>query len=285
VAIEGQRFCRSCGANLGAIVDVMEDRRAALDFESLKSDLRDLGVSLRAGFEGARSNIKPPWTSKLPSAANIRKQAVAVAPMPRGLATIVRQRREASTRKYSLQQATLSLLGGSATCGVLYYFLNHAVNSGFVTSVINSITALNPKIQLGGAEQIVSLLWVFGLIGIAKGAGHVINAIFFGPPKDVAALPLPEVVSAPPVVAPPIAPSMVSDPGRYVATPSSSPTTNELENAPQSSVTIVPHLMQGFAICFAGQPQLVGETDALLLLFQIKNYALAFRLDSLQCNP
>jgi hypothetical protein len=236
VAIEGQRFCRSCGANLGAIVDVMGDRRSALDFESLKSDLRDLGVSLRAGFEGARSNIKPPWTSKLPSAANIRKHAGAVAPMPQGLATIVRQRREASTRKYSLQQATLSILGGAASCGVLYYFLNHAVDSGFVTSIINSITALNPKIQLGGSEQVVRLLWVFGLIGIAKGAGHLINAIFFGPPKEVVA-PQPQFVSAPPVVEPPIAPSMVSDPGRYVATPSPSATTNELENAPQSSVT------------------------------------------------
>jgi hypothetical protein len=239
VAIDGQRFCRSCGANLGAIVDVMEDRRAALDFESLKSDLRDLGVSLRAGFEGARSNIKQPWTSKLPSAASLRKQAGTVAPMPPGLATIVRQRREASTRKYSLQQATLSILGGAASCGVLYYFLNHAVDSGFVASVINSLTALNPKIALGGAEQVVRMLWVFGLIGIAKGAGHLLNAIFFGPPKEIA-VPPPQFVSAPPVVEPAIAPSMISDPGRYVATPSSSattPTTNELENAPQSSVT------------------------------------------------
>jgi hypothetical protein len=233
VAIEGQRFCRSCGANLGAILDVMEGKRAALDFESLKSDLRDLGVSLRAGFEGARSNIKPPWTSKLPSAASIRRQAATMGPpVPQGLATIVRQRKEASTRKYSLQQATLSILGGAASCGVLYYFLNHAADSGFVTSVINSVAALNPKIELGGLEQVVRLLWVFGLIGIAKGAGHLINAILFGPSKEIAAPPSPLVIT-PPAVAPTIAP----DPGRYVATPSPSATTNELENAPQSSVT------------------------------------------------
>ena len=146
VAIEGQRFCRSCGANLGAIVDVMEDRRAALDFESLKSDLRDLGASLRAGFEGARSNIKSPWTAKLPSAASIRRGAATAAPsIPQTLPTIIRQRKEASTRKYSLQQATLSILGGAASCGVLYYFLNHAADSGFVSSIVTSNPESNSK--------------------------------------------------------------------------------------------------------------------------------------------
>jgi hypothetical protein len=211
----------------------MEDRRAALDFESLKSDLRDLGASLRAGFEGARSNIKSPWTAKLPSAASIRRGAATATPsIPQTLPTIIRQRKEASTRKYSLQQATLSILGGAASCGVLYYFLNHAADSGFVSSIVTSITALNPKLQLGGAEQVVRLLWVFGLIGVAKGVGHLINAIFLGPPKEVAAPPPPAVLASP-VIAPPIA----TDSSRYVATPSESATTNELENQPQSSVT------------------------------------------------
>src|SRR5262249_37179442 len=147
------------------------------------------------------------------------------------VATVIKTRKEASTRKYSLQQATLSILGGAASCTVLYYFLNHAVNSGFVTSVINSVTAVNPKLQLGGLEQVVRLLWVFGLIGIAKGVGHLINAVFLGPSKEIPAPapPLQPAAPAPPVVA--------TDSSRYVATPSTSATTNELENSPQSSVT------------------------------------------------
>ena len=51
-------LCRQCGANLGAIVDAMEGRRGPVDFERLKVDLKDLGTSLRTGFEQAHKEFK-----------------------------------------------------------------------------------------------------------------------------------------------------------------------------------------------------------------------------------
>src|SRR5262245_10606420 len=57
-AVEGQRYCRTCGMSLGVILDAMEGKRPGpIDFETLKSDLKDLGSSLRAGFEQASATF------------------------------------------------------------------------------------------------------------------------------------------------------------------------------------------------------------------------------------
>src|SRR5262249_5725927 len=56
--VHGQHFCRNCGTNLRVIMDAIEGKRSPLDFETLKRDLRDLGSSLRTGFEEASAAIK-----------------------------------------------------------------------------------------------------------------------------------------------------------------------------------------------------------------------------------
>ncbi len=50
-AVEGQRYCRQCGTNLGVILDAMDGKTVTVDFETLKKDLRQLGQSLRSSFE------------------------------------------------------------------------------------------------------------------------------------------------------------------------------------------------------------------------------------------
>ena len=68
--------------------------------------------------------------------------------------------------------------------GVLYYFCNEAANSGLAASIVNSIPAVHPQLQLTGVEPVFRTLWMFGLLGVAKGAAHLLNGIFFAPKPE-----------------------------------------------------------------------------------------------------
>jgi len=237
-AVEGQRFCRNCGTNLGLILDAMEGKRGPLDFDSLKEDLRQLGSSLRSGFEEARQNIKK--TSRLAKAGGTVCDHV---PAPEISRIRVRERRKGDQnelrysvstpvvapqikikdknnphpRRYSFQQATLSIIGGGASCAVLYYFFNTAASSGLVASLAHSLMKVNPDLDLSGVEPVVRMLWMLGLVGVAKGIAHLINGIFFAPKPERAAVE----TSAP-------APGFVPEPSSY-ATPGAATPTNEFE--------------------------------------------------------
>jgi hypothetical protein len=206
-AVEGQRFCRNCGMNLGVILDAREGQRGPIDFESLKSDLRELGASLRSGFEEARQGIKRTQRFAPPAAPTPpAPPAPATAPVALG-SEWVKPVRAAGTRRYSFQQATLGIIGGAASSGVLYYFCNEAANSGLVASIVNSILAVNPQLELTGVEPVFRTLWMFGLVGVAKGAAHLLNGIFFAPKPERVIVerrpPAPDPVPAPARYIPP----------------------------------------------------------------------------------
>jgi hypothetical protein len=180
-AIPGQRHCRNCGIKLDIIQDAIEGRRGPLDFETLKKDLRDLGSSLRTGFEEAGIKIKQ--TQKL--GKNPRPLAPNAINMPnwtKEFNKALRKVKAANTRKYSLQQATLSLFGGGAIIASWYYLLNVAAESGLLQS-LELIILEHTGHPVTGLVQIVSLLWLFGLIPIARGVAHLINGIFIAPRK------------------------------------------------------------------------------------------------------
>jgi len=134
-AVPGQRHCRNCGIKLDIIQDAIEGRqRSSLDFDTLKKDLRDLGASLRSGFEEASNKIKQ--TQKL--GKNQGRLAPLAANMPnwsKEFDKALRKVKAAHTRKYSLQQATLSLFGGGAIMAVWYYLLTAAVDSGLLENL------------------------------------------------------------------------------------------------------------------------------------------------------
>src|SRR5438105_1260986 len=123
-AVPGQRYCRACGANLGAIWDAVEGKRGQLDFETLKSDLRELGVNLRAGFEQAKENFnkhtnrlnhppRPPgWA---PAQGQVPVSNTTPPEVTRELRRMIKDLRRmiwkvkaANTRKHSLQQGVLA---------------------------------------------------------------------------------------------------------------------------------------------------------------------------------
>src|SRR5574341_1957611 len=180
--VDNQRFCRNCGLKLDIILDAVEGRaRGPLDFENLKRDLRDLGANLRAGFEEASSAIKK--TKKLdknPAPPAPVVQQVLPADWARELNKVVTKVRAAHTRKYSLQQATLSIFGGAAWMAVWYYLLEAATNSGLLSN-LETIILERTDTPIFGLVPVIRMLWMFGLIPVARGVAHLINGIFFAP--------------------------------------------------------------------------------------------------------
>jgi hypothetical protein len=232
-AVEGQRFCRNCGTNLGAIVDAMEGKRGPLDFDSLKEDLRQLGSSLRAGFEEARQNLKK--TQRLSHSATAGEAATPQIKVwgwktgeeekprypakPAAAQVKVKEKHRPRPRKYSLQQAMLSIFSGSAMSAALYYLLNTAAGSGLLGSLERVLLRQDPDFSdVTGLAQVVQALWIVGLIPVAKGVAHLINGIFFAPK------PAGEAADEPPVPAP----GFIPQPPSY-ARIGGSPATNEFE--------------------------------------------------------
>ncbi len=228
--VDNQRFCRNCGLKLDLIVDAVEGRaRGPLDFENLKRDLRDLGANLRAGLEEASSAIKK--TKKLdknPAPPTPVVQQVLPADWARELNKVVTKVRAAHARKYSLQQATLSIFGGAAWMAVWFYLLNAAADSGLLNN-LETIILERTEVPIFGLVPVIRMLWMLGLIPVARGVAHLINGIFFAPKIEKATQEQASFTQ-----------SYVQPPPAYVSavTP---PVTNELENErnpqPQSSVT------------------------------------------------
>lgn len=182
-AARGQRYCRNCGIDLGLIWDAVENKPAnPLDFERLKKDLREFGSSLRSGFEEAGKGIKN--TRRLSQQPGSNQAAGNVQPpnWMREFNKALRKVKAANTRKYSLQQATLSIFSGSAMLIAWNYLLDKAYSSGLLES-LEQVLIQRLDLPIAGLAPVFRLLWVIALIPIARGIGHLINGIFFTPEK------------------------------------------------------------------------------------------------------
>ncbi|HNG32633.1 MAG TPA: hypothetical protein PK012_23345, partial [Blastocatellia bacterium] len=187
------------------ILDAAEGRqRGPIDFETLKNDLRDLGSSLRAGFEQFKGTNRldktPPAQPVNQVPGNYPPPQVYMADLARDLNKSVKREIErevrkglnkvriANTRKYSLQQATLSLFGGGAMMAAWYYILDAAVKSDLFSS-IEQIILNQTGNEIHGLAAIFRLLWLLALIPMARGVAHLFNGIFFAakpepPPQE-----------------------------------------------------------------------------------------------------
>lgn len=193
-AVAGQRYCRQCGTNLGVIVDAMEGRRGAADFERVKADLKDLGTSLRSGLEQVHQEFKKKqhehrqrhhgkpqdWISDVANTASSAVNDVTTAifsspPKPKP----EKPKRSRESRRYHLQKGILSIFTGSASAGAYYLLLQTAAQSGLLANLEQLILQRNPN--LTGLVPVVQMLWVFCLIPVATGIGHLINGMFFAP--------------------------------------------------------------------------------------------------------
>ena len=179
--VEGQRFCKNCGMKVGVILDAIADRpHSQFDFDSLKRDLKELGSSLRSGFEEATS-IKR--TRKLEGGVQSSAQGANPVQMPnwsREFNKALNNVKAAHSRKYSLQLATLSILGGGAWMAVWYRLLAVAEESGLLRS-IESIILQETGAQIYGLSEFLRVIWLLGAIPVARGVAHLINGIFIAP--------------------------------------------------------------------------------------------------------
>ncbi len=230
-AVEGQQFCRNCGLNLGIIVDSMEGKRGPLDFETLKRDLRDLGANLRAGFEeveGAAKRTKRLDQQQGPAAPS----QLSLPELKRELKKEAKRIKAAESRTLSLQKATLSIFGGGIAMAAWFYLLQAIARPEVVANVERTIMQANPgipELNLAVYIPIVKLLWLFGLVPVARGVAYLLNGIFFAPKPD----PEPEIVYAYPPTQPAMAP-----PPAYVSAVSPPPT-NEFAAPPPQQQSIV----------------------------------------------
>jgi hypothetical protein len=203
-AVPGQRYCRKCGANLGAILDVMEGKRGQIDFETLKSDLLQLGMNLRVGFEQAKESFKNQTNqlqTPVPPATRGQTPAPTLAPPPLGNTAappeVIREMRRtikelrrlfnkvkpANARKYSLQQAALKIFSGGAGLVAWKYVLTQAASSGLLLSIERTIQSRG-DVPLEGLVPVLASLWLLSLIPIAQGVAHLVNGIFFAPKPE-----------------------------------------------------------------------------------------------------
>jgi hypothetical protein len=221
----------------------MEGRgRGPLDFETLKRDLRDLGSNLRAGFEEAHTAIKN--TRKLnkapapPASASPQdwQREMSKAVWSHEFSKALKKVKAAHSRKHSLQQATLSIFGGGAIMTVWFYLLDAATRSGLLNN-LETIIMEKTETPIFGLVPVFQMLWMIGLIPVARGVAHLINGIFFAPKLEKE--PEPQVGFAPGFT-PNAAQNYIQPTPAYVsAVPD--PATNDLESGrtpqPQVSVT------------------------------------------------
>jgi hypothetical protein len=259
-AVPGQRFCKNCGTNLGVILDAVEGKqRGPIDFETLKSDLRELGSNLRAGFEQFKGtnrldkNPAPPPPPPPPGGyapGTFPPPQVYMADLARDINKSIKHEMErevrkglskvrvANTRKYSLQQATLSLFGGGAMMAAWYYILDAAVKSDLFSSIEQTIFEQTGN-QIHGLAALFRLLWLFALIPIARGVAHLFNGIFFAPKQEQlqAEEPLEFQPQGYVYQAPYPTPVSAVPPASQIANNTTNELNERVENLPQSSVT------------------------------------------------
>jgi hypothetical protein len=232
-AVEGQPFCRNCGLKLSVILDAMGNRppQSPLDFETLKRDLRDLGSSLRSGFEGASQAINK-HTKRLqhPSPPSGNQPQLVMPDFSKELKRAIRKVKAADSRKVNFQKATLSLFGGGAIIFVWQRLLEAFTRPEVITNLENLIHQAKPElipVNLEAYVPFIQMLWLLGLIPIVKGIAYLVNAIFFAPKPELE--PDPQVVYTQPMMQPP--------PAYTSAVPD--PSTNEFDRqgTPQYGVT------------------------------------------------
>jgi hypothetical protein len=160
-AIDGQKFCKTCGTNLELVSDALEGGedtlgQLRLDIEALKSSAKNFGKGMHwAG---------PNWRDQ--AAEKPHRKDDPRLPKPKEWLSYSWQ--------HSLKNGLLSLFGGAGLGIVLYYLGQIMINDGVIRSIEE---ASNRPIQ--GLESLARWAWMFALIPVLKGISQIIYAALF----------------------------------------------------------------------------------------------------------
>ncbi|HXG93421.1 MAG TPA: zinc ribbon domain-containing protein [Blastocatellia bacterium] len=190
LAVEGQRFCKTCGTNLELVGEALEGGEDTLgqlriDVEALKKSAKDFARNVSGAVNSHHARHRH------------RESGEPRMPRPKEWLSYSWQ--------HNLKNGLLSLFGGAGLGAALYYLGQVAINQG----AISSIRELNEG-QIHGLEELVQWVWLFALIPIMKGVAQILYAALFA--ESIATLaerftprqlsPQPESIQQPQATAP-----------------------------------------------------------------------------------
>jgi zinc ribbon protein len=173
-AQEGQRFCKSCGANLQIVSDALgrgEDTLGQLrvDLDSLQKKAVVFATRVKEGVMG-EVPLYGDHSHKTTRSLRERRRE--------------EQRQREQTRpkewlpyswQHSLKSGLISLFGGVGFGVVVYILTQITIEEGTIRSLENLPYVNN----IAGLERLVSMLWLVALVPVLKGVAQIIYAAFF----------------------------------------------------------------------------------------------------------
>jgi hypothetical protein len=162
-----QKFCKSCGTNLQMVAETLSRGQGSLetykfDFDAIKSNLSELGRSIKSGIQKGSEN---------------RESKISVKELELKKALLM------CSRTRNLQHAVLNVLSSVGTGIFLKYLLQTAVASGTIHNI-------EEMAHLTGLEAIAGILWLVSVIPFCTGIGYLINGIFFSRKPDISIGPV-----------------------------------------------------------------------------------------------
>jgi hypothetical protein len=193
---ESHKFCKACGANLQSISDAMSSpddpiQRLKSDAGRLKDSLVESGITFGNALKNEANKLKSEarkgkwqgrdkwgsWSRSHDSPKDTEPDLANKSP----LATNSYGRRNSTPKprewlryswQHNLRAGLMSLLGGLAQGGVLYYLFHVAISAG-------TIEDLEGRAHIHGLQAIAEIIWLLAAIPVMKGIGQIIYAAFF----------------------------------------------------------------------------------------------------------
>src|SRR5436853_1359222 len=167
---EENRFCKSCGANLQLVSDVMGGKQLpimlgqfGIDVEKLKRGARSLR---NAHHHKADTNSQSVMeiAAELRRARREERRQRARQPKPREWLRYSWQ--------HNLRDGLMSIFGGAGLGAVLFFLSRTASDIGLLKQ-------LEDQSQVKGLELMLRLVWLFAAIPVLKGLAQILYAAFF----------------------------------------------------------------------------------------------------------
>lgn len=181
-AMEGQRFCKTCGTNLQLIHNAIKggdnpQGPFGLDLDALKQSAVDFANSWKTGWAGVTREQEKQWggitreqqkplTEREKRRRNREELQRRNLPRPKEWMSYSWQ--------HNLKVGLGSLLSGAGLGILLYYLGQEAVNS----HVFDQIPDMTEQ-KLRSIEYAARMVWMISIIPMLKGLGYIIYASFF----------------------------------------------------------------------------------------------------------